>query len=383
MNSVEAVEQLTMSSADFIYEPTLVIPHQRGRRFSGQRVIRRRDGKLMMIVTSGRPPADFGEVQIEELKPEIYFSNDNGRSWRFKGMMDIEWNLTGMMSDGGISLLYLHDGRLAAVIHRNLPKMHGGGMPIFSTSSDDGETWQPARKLVDIDDVFYVMNARLRQLSNGRLILPVAHLPRLQNTETYSEGDVCESRCFSSDDGGETWDFSPYEGRAVLDGDIRGMAEPAVEVLDGENLIMLARTGAGCLCASYSSDGGLNWTRPVETTLVSPCSSFALQKTPDEKLMVIYNHVQPLEPGSFFPRNPLAYSISSDGGISWSQPCWIDRHGVDSDEKDFRYVYPDICFTDEGVLVTYSSHISSVKKGFAESKVPCEDEGIKSVMIRY
>ena len=372
-----------ISNANCIHLPKLVIPHPRDKYIIGQQVIRRSNGSLMMIATSGRPPADFSEIVIKDIKPDMYTSDDNGLNWKFHGPMNIEWNLSGMMSGGGVNLLYLNDGRLAAVIHRAVPNMHGGGVPVISISSDEGETWGPVRKLIDTEDIYYVMNSRLRQLPSGRLILPVAHLPQQLNREKYIEGGICIASCFYSDDLGESWHLSPESGSAVLSGDIRGMSEPAVEVLSNNKLFMLARTGCGCLCASYSDDRGLHWSKPCETPLVSPCSSFALKKSSEGKLWVCYNHAKPLEPGSFFPRNPLVFSTSTDDGKTWSKPKKIDCYGMKSNTKNYRYVYPDICFTGDKILVTYTLHLSYHQNSFDSSEPHDTDGGVKSAFIHY
>ena len=43
--------------------------------------------------------------------------------------MRMEYSLPGTISNGGIGFLRLQDGRIAAVLHRHVPGLHGGGMP--------------------------------------------------------------------------------------------------------------------------------------------------------------------------------------------------------------------------------------------------------------
>jgi len=371
-----------MQKAKFIFEPKVVIPHGRDKDFLGPGVVQLPDGNLMMIVPSGPPPTDFGRSDKTGMIQEVYISEDGGRNWLPQGPLTIEWKLSGMMFSGGVSLMYLHDGRLAIVGHRFLNSLHGGGTPVFSTTSDNGKTWRPARMLIESDDTYYVMNNRLRQLDGGRLIVPVAQRSSTHKG-TYIEGDACDSLCFYSDDFGDTWKLSPHEGRAFLEGDLRGMAEPAVEVIGDKKLIMLARTGAGCLYRSYSYDAGLHWSKPQKTNLISPCSSLTLQKRPDGSLVVFYNHCEPLYPSAFFPRNPLVFSVSYDEGLTWSSPVCIDNSGQKLDDMHRQHIYPTACFTDEGMLVLYSTHWASIDGQFKkkDDRPPIKDGGIKAALI--
>ena len=270
--------------------------------------------------------------------------------------MKMEWPLSGMVSDGGVSFLRLKDGRLAALLHRHVKDLHGGGLPAISFSKDDGATWTPARLVGEPEGVWYVMNERLIQLNSGRLLVPVAHMPK--GSGLY-EGDKNIGLCFFSDDGGETWQRSRKP--AKLD-DARGMAEPCVAEV-GDRVLMLARTGSGFLYSSWSGDGGETWSKPEATTLESACSSLTLKTLPDGRLIVFYNHAKPIKAGAFFPRTPLCYAVSDDGGKSWSPPVIVDDEGVAN--KDRQNIYPSACFTQEGMVVMWSSHGADPKGSFA------------------
>ena len=270
--------------------------------------------------------------------------------------MKMEWSLPGMVSDGGVSFLRLKDGRLAALMHRHVKGLHGGGLPAISFSSDDGATWTPARLVGEPEGVWYVMNDRLIQLRSGRLLVPVSHMP--QGMGTY-EGDKNLGLCFFSDDGGQTWGRSREPAKLA---DARGMAEPCVAEV-GDRMLMLARTGSGFLYASWSDDGGDTWSKPGPTTLISACSSLTLKTLPDGRLIVFYNHATPIKAGAFFPRTPLCYAVSGDGGKTWGPPVIVDDEGVAN--KDRQNIYPSVCFTKEGLLVMWSTHGADPKGSFA------------------
>ena len=336
--------------------PRVFIGHTAERSFIGPGTIRLDNGDILMAAPWGRPPTDFQRLAAKHPVPMLYRSRDGGRTWAEDGPMHMEWNLSGMISDGGITFLRRQDRRLAFLAHRHVEGLHGGGLPVFSTSDDDGRTWSPPRLIGEPEGVWYVMNDRMIQMSGGRLVVPVSHMP--QGMGTY-EGDRNLGLCFFSDDGGSTWQRS----RTPADlADGRGMAEPCVAEVAAGHLLMLARTGSGCKYRSWSEDGGDTWSRPEPTTLTAACSSLTLKTLPDGRLIVFYNHAQPIGPGAFFPRTPLAYAVSDDEGRTWGPPFVVDDEGVE--KKDRQNIYPSICFTDEGMVVVYSAHAADPGGGF-------------------
>jgi len=329
-----------------------------------------------MAAPWGRPPANFEQLAALFPVPMLYRSCDGGRTWQEQGRINMEWTLTGMISDGGISFLRLQDGRLGLLAHRHVENLHGGGLPAISFSSDDGQTWTPARTIGEPEGVWYVMNDRMIQMEHGRLLVPVSHMP--QGAGTY-EGDRNLGLCFFSDDGGATW----IRSRQPADiADARGMAEPCVAEVSGGHLLMLARTGSGSIYSSCSKDGGDTWSKPESTPLISACAPLTLKTLPEGRLIVFYDHAEPLGPGAFFPRTPLCYAVSPDGGRTWGGPVLVDDAGLLL--KDRQNIYPSICFTDEGMLVVYSSHVADPKGTFSgQPSHECSGCGGKRVILVY
>jgi hypothetical protein len=343
--------------AQFLVPPDIFIHHTPERSFIGPGMLMLENGDILMAAPWGRPPTNFEQIAAKFPVPMLHRSTDGGRTWKDQGRMQMEWSQPGMSSDGGVSFLRLKDGRLAALLHRHVKDLHGGGLPTISFSRDDGATWTAARLVGEPEGVWYVMNDRLIQLRSGRLVVPVAHMPK--GAGIY-EGDKNLALCFFSDNGGETWKRSREPAR--LD-DARGMQEPCVAEVEGGRLLMLARTGSGFHFSSWSDDGGDTWSKPEATTLESACSSLTLKTLPDGRLIVFYNHASPIKAGAFFPRTPLCYAVSDDGGKTWGSPVIVDDEGVAN--KDRQNIYPSICFTKEGMLVMWSTHGADPKGSFA------------------
>jgi len=353
--------------------PEIFLTHTAEREFIGPAVLEVRKGELWLIAPWGRPPVDFRQVKRFALPPYVYRSFDGGRTWQKGGRLNMRWDLPGIISDGGITLLRLRSGRLMATFHRNVYEYHGGGVPAVSFSDDEGRSWSPARRVQEQEEVFYLMNERTIQLSSGRIVIPVALRPGNTPLGKYVEGNVCRAGCFLSDDDGKTWTLS----ETVTLADKRGMQEPAVAELRHGGILMLARTGSGSHYACFSRDRGQSWTEPKSTTLAAACSPLTLKRMPNSHLFLAYNPARPLFEGSFFPRRPLGYSISRDEGKTWSAPVVID------DVSGQQLIYPSITFLKESILVVYSAHFDPGDGKFHDDPEAYKVGGGKRCVLPY
>ena len=343
-----------MQRTDFIVEPYLFTRHSGGRAFTfiGQDVWEKRPGELWMFTHYGRKPTDFTASDLEYRTAPILKSRDGGRSWKEAAPMPLPWDIDGWLSDGGVSVLPLISGRILFVSHRygtRFAQQGSHGVPAMSTSDDDGQSWSPARLLVQQDDIYYVMNQRLIQLQEGqhrgRLVLPVSTRDPNVPLDEYGEGvHPCLSCCFLSDDEGKTWRLS---SGVVREPTQRGAQEPCVAEVGPGQLVLLYRSGRGCHQASFSGDGGETWSEPEDTSLTAACSPLTLSTLPDGQLIVAYNHAEPAFLESYYPRNPLCYAVSDDGGRSWSEPVLIDN------QPGQQLIYPSVTGTAEGLLFIY------------------------------
>lgn len=120
----------------------------------------------------------------------------------------------------------------------------------ITTSSDGGVTWSPPTTATDGFAAWVACSAKIIQLPNGSLVLPVYG---------SDDGPTELIEVLRSDDFGATWTavrpwVTPY-GSA--------MTEPNIVLMDDGNLLMLIRTYDGGTHESVSTDGGLTWSTPV------------------------------------------------------------------------------------------------------------------------
>ena len=353
-----------MKKATFIVPPELLWPHGPNSEFIGPSAVALGGGRILLVVAPGRPPLALDEQRKATSQLMRYLSEDEGRTWRLLGPSPLA-QIDGQPI-GTSTILPFGGDRLAFLNCQALPNHHGGGLYTFSISDDLGATFTSTVEIAGREEILYSMPERLIRLRSGRLLFPSAVMP----PEGKYEGDVNVGVAFFSDDEGRTWQRSSGQTAMPGGGNSRGMAEPvAVELRDGR-LLMLARTGVGCHCASWSLDGGDTWSAPERTQLTAACSPLSLKRLPDApsagsgqgRLFVVYNHTEPISPGAFFPRTPLVYAVSSDEGQSWSDPVVIDDEGAV--ERNRQLIYPSITFCTDGVLIIYSVHAADPDGSF-------------------
>lgn len=96
------------------------------------------NGDTLRAAPQGRPPPNFEQMALTFPVPMPYRSPDGGRAWTEQGRMKMEWNLTGLISDGSTSFFRLADGRIAVVFNRHVKDLRGGGTPLIAVAADSG-----------------------------------------------------------------------------------------------------------------------------------------------------------------------------------------------------------------------------------------------------
>jgi len=186
----------------------------------------------------------------------------------------------------------------------------------------------------------------LRQLSTGRIILPMMRLVGYEHQD--EGGDHLFAGCYYSDDDGQTW----KECESYVDLPMRGAMEPKIEELKDGRLLMVMRTQLGAIFRSYSEDGGLNWSKPQTTGLRAPESCPGLRRIPQTgDLLIVWNH-SAYDPkfDHFGVRSPLTVAISRDEGETWEKMKDVETDPV------WEFTNPAILVTTSGnVLIAYEA----------------------------
>ena len=144
------------------------------------------DGTVL-IVTAAKP--DWYNEGGGSPNLRLERSWDGGRAWDHSEGV-IAWDWPGF---GEVAAIRLTDGRLLAVLRRQIPGTRGEGFEdtVLTESTDDGATWSAPRPLTTTAQV----QAYLTELHDGRLLC------------TYSNYHVPFGvSAVMSNDGGKTWD---------------------------------------------------------------------------------------------------------------------------------------------------------------------------------
>lgn len=288
-------------------------------------------------------------------------SDDAGRTWSTEARTVVE-------NEGGanvmsVSLLRLKSGKIALfyLVKHSLIDCR----PYLRISADESGTWSEPRLVVAAPGYFVLNNDRVIQLSDGRLVVPVA-FHRSRHTDANNK-NVFDSRAIalwyvSGDEGqtwveSETWVAAPAHCRS-------GLQEPGVVELADGRVFSWARTTLGAQYGCTSDDGGKMWGDPEPTSLRSPCSPASIKRLPGSPdLLAIYNDHSGDFPFVAGERTPLVAGISSDDGKTWTH-----RKALESDPEGW-YCYTAIHFVDDAVLLAYCAGDKKKGGGLSRTRI--------------
>jgi len=271
-------------------------------------------------------------------------SDDGGQTWSSPRTIIENVGGNNVMS---VSLLRLKSGKLA--LFYLLKNSWIDCRPYVRISSDEADTWSEPVLITAAPGYFVMNNDRVVQLSNGRLIAPVA-FHRAKNTDPHSSKSF-DSRSIAmwyySDDEGQTWkEASSWWAIPVRSGS--GLQEPGIVELADGTLFSWARTDQGAQYGFTSNDKGNIWSAPTPTALRSPTSPASIERLPNSPdLLAIFNDHSGEFPFPKGKRTPLIAAISRDGGQTWPV-----RKVIEDDPAGW-YCYTAIHFVDDTVLLAY------------------------------
>jgi hypothetical protein len=311
---------------------TIVCPRGKNNpRNSPDIVLELKDGSLLLPYTRKQGRADEArETTLGKI------SHDRGRTW---GRSFRLLATDGKMYSGAMSWLKLKSGKVAVVVGR----MDGYDdmKNFFRYSTDECTRFSPPVLITPRPGYNCPCNGRLVQLDNGRLLYPIAFIPR-----SRVKGESYSVFVYFSDDDGETW----REAKSRLRLPMRGAMEPVVAEIKNGRCMMLIRTQLGSQYQSFSGDGGETWSKPQPSALVSPEAGAFLTRMPSTgHLLACWNYdFKPHWPRRHYGlRCPLTVAVSKDGGKTWENIKDIE------DDHRFSYGNPNISFIRGHAYVTY------------------------------
>ena len=284
---------------------------------------------------------DYSPSQIARI-----YSDDEGRTWSQPEIVVPTGKYHNIMS---VTLLRLASGKIARfyLVKKNLARdCH----PVFSLSSDEGQTWTEPKYVTEAPGYFVLNNDRVIQTKTGRLVVPVGFHRSINELDDVKSLDLRSLAIwYYSDDEGATWKEADTWW-AMPELSAYGLQEPGVVELPDGSLYSFFRTDLGAQYESTSKDNGVTWSLPRATELKSPVSPASIERVPGTNtMMVVFNDHSGRVPKAADPkrRAPLAVAFSTDGAKTWgpSQVIEADLTGW--------YCYTAIHFTKDSVLLAY------------------------------
>jgi len=238
-------------------------------------------------------------------------------------------------------VLFYHEGVLS--LYYKVGKEIPTWQTMYKQSTDGGHTWSCEKALVpgDIGGRGPVKNKCLH-LRNGTILAPSSW-----ESETQWE-------CFAdiSTDGGKTWHRSADVPRAAGEFTDKGIIQPTLWEDDADIVHMLTRSTEGAVFASKSLDNGHTWATAWKTDLPNNNCGIDAAMLEDGRLVLVYNPVS----GNWAARSPIAFAVSCDNGMTWSEPQMLDYVPCDPkvNIEATEFSYPAIVAKGNDVFITYT-----------------------------
>lgn len=214
---------------------------------------------------------------------------------------------------------------------------------MFKTSDDGGHTWSEGEKLGK--DIIGPVKNKPIQLSDGSI---------LSGSSTEDKG--WQVHLERSTDGGKNWEFiGPINNPERI-----GAIQPTLLTYPDGSIQMICRTRSEVehLAESWSTDGGLTWSKMELMELPNNNSGIDAVTLKDGRHMLVYNHSTRTQPGMGRKgRGVLNVAISEDGK-NWDAALVLDY----LDEQDKQFSYPAIIQTSDGLVhIAYTWHRKRIK----------------------
>jgi hypothetical protein len=296
-------------------------------------------------------------------------SSDGGRTWSKPVVaFDIDYNQHGFIPfiPKGSARIYAFGTQPVFSMYEWEDGNHENTPIGYRYSDDDGRTWSEVRFIRPRNDPGF----------RGMSVMRMTETPRGTWILGSHEADwsykplITRQYMLRSADKGATWELLPGKRHGGWHAKGYGRMDEGRPIsIGGDSVMALLRTPEGHLWQTFSPDDGRNWSAPRPTPLVHPDAPPMLFPLSDGKTLIAFHHnrhhdtdytgLSGTKKEQMMDRSELWFSLSTDGGRSWSAPRFFlvnalaeayDRHF-----RNYQCSYID-AFTDGGTLHVFIPH---------------------------
>ena len=318
------------------------------------------DGRLLMAYKasthSGGSVPPGGEGPGENVGIGTRTSHDGGRTWSAESILLYDPSHQGYyvhpsflrLPDGDLLLSYIYSAQTEPYYGHNY----------YRRSSDDGVSWGEQFILTPLTGYVIMHNAKLRRLSDGRIIAPAEYKKDRMDSDDHRD---YASIVFYSDTDGHSWqiarndiDVLPHESQEAH----------VVELEDGRLLLMF-RTYSGFTGRAWSEDRGETWSAGElidDLPMSKRASAITVDRIPSTgDLLLIRCTGEGGAEGRY--RTPLVTAISKDEGLTWGHERVLEG------ESDDDFGYQSVLFrVEDGVERAILSY--HTRDGIRVARIP-------------
>jgi len=211
------------------------------------------------------------------------------------------------------------------------------------TSTDDGATWSPARRLITSPfiNISTLIKGTPFLYSDGTMGLPVYHefigkfgeLLRIDGS-----GNIIDKQRLSS-------------GKSTL--------QPVMLIKNPQQALVLMRRSGNSpkrVISTATDDAGQHWSVPAKTALANPDAAISGVVLPDGRMLVVLNNT---EDG----RDALSLVVSADSGAGWKTVYQLeDQRGQPADPVRFGQIAAGLAKATDAGITDASGYAKSAQR---------------------